>query len=100
MIRVFIFNLFIALCCVYFGFHLIWGQRGYIRYKESYSVFENKIAEFSSLEAQRVVLEKKNSLFESSALDLDALDEYVRRVLAIASKNDSVIPVKKLEPKN
>jgi cell division protein FtsB len=93
MIRVFAFNLFILLCCIYFGFHLVWGQKGYIKYREVYSIFENKEREVAKIEAQRVVLEGKNSLFSRNALDLDALDEYARRALGIAGRGDYVIPV-------
>ena len=93
MIRIFVFNLFILLCCVYFGFHLVWGQKGYIKYREVYSIFENKVREVSNLEAQRVVLEGKNSLFSRNALDLDALDEYARKALGIAGRVEYVIPV-------
>ena len=99
MIRVFIFNLFIFLCCIYFGFHLVWGQKGYIKYLEVHDVFENKVRDVERLEAQRVLLESKNSLFSLNALDLDALDEYARKALGIARKGEYVIPVSALEKK-
>jgi cell division protein FtsB len=99
MIRIFIFNFFIFLCCLYFGFHLIWGQKGYVKYKQVYSAFEGKIEQVSKLESRRVVLEQKNSLFGRSALDLDALDEFSKRALGIAGKGDYVVPVKNADQK-
>ena len=70
MLRVAIFNLFIALACMYFFFHLLWGPRGYVNYSNI-----------------------------KHALELDALDEYSRKNLILAKNTELVIPVKKTSKK-
>jgi hypothetical protein len=82
------------LCWLYFGFHLIWGQRGYIKYSALENVFQIKVQEFGEIRAKRVLLENKTSLLHRNSLDIDALDEYARKSLGLAKANEFVIPIK------
>ena len=99
MLRVAIFNLFIALACMYFFFHLLWGPRGYVNYSNIKHALEQKLDQYNNLAFKRSVLESKASLLQKNSLDLDALDEYSRKNLILAKNTELVIPVKKTSKK-
>jgi cell division protein FtsB len=87
-----IINVFIILSSLYFGFHLIWGQKGYIKYSELKNDLQAKTNEFQELRAKRVILENRIALLNAHSLNLDTLDEYSRKILGIAGEDELVIP--------
>jgi cell division protein FtsB len=93
MVRFVFANFLLGACCMYFGFHLIWGKMGYAQYEELRSSFELKLEEFTHLRSTRVIVEHKISLLQRNSLDIDALDEYSRKVLGLAKTEELVIPI-------
>ncbi len=87
-------NILVFCVSIYFGAHLLYGPKNYFQYLEFSKAFKEKYRNCSNLSANRVVLESKASLLNRSVLDLDALDEYGRKVLGFAKPNELIIPVK------
>ncbi len=79
----------------YFCFHMIWGQKGYLRYKNLAEKFRLNLKDFQNFRAQRVVLENKAALLNRSSLDIDSLDENVRQILGLAKPSEIILPVTK-----
>ncbi len=74
----------------YLLFHAISGERGVLAlFTETRKLDEVK-AELARVKAQHDTLEHKVHLLSDSSLDLDLLDEQVRRVLGMANKNEVV----------
>jgi cell division protein FtsB len=74
----------------YLGFHAISGERGLIAlFTESHRL-EGLKAELADMTQQRQALEGKVQRLSDKSLDLDLLDEQVRRVLGMAQKNEVV----------
>jgi cell division protein FtsB len=91
MIRSIFLNILLILTCAYFGFHLIWGQKGYINYLELKQSFQTKTQEFEKIQAQKVILEDAAKALYKNSIDLDALDEYVRKNLALAKPEEFLV---------
>ena len=92
MIRSIVLNILLILACAYFGFHLIWGQKGYINYLELRQNFQIKAEEFEKTQAQKVILQDATTALYKNSIDLDVLDEYIRKNLALAKRQEFVIP--------
>jgi cell division protein FtsB len=74
----------------YLGFHAVSGERGvFTLFKETRRLAELK-AELAEVKAKHDALEHKVQLMSNSSLDLDLLDEQVRRVLGMTSKHEVV----------
>ena len=74
----------------YLAFHAVSGERGVLAlFTESRKLEEVK-AELARAKMQHEKLEHKVRLMSDSSLDLDLLDEQVRRVLGMANKNEVV----------
>lgn len=74
----------------YLVFHAVSGERGVLAlFTETRKLDEIK-AELSRVKAQHETLEHKVRLMSDRSLDLDLLDEQVRRVLGMANKNEVV----------
>jgi cell division protein FtsB len=74
----------------YLGFHAISGERGLIAlFTESHRLEGLKV-ELAAMTKQRELLESKVQRLSDKSLDLDLLDEQVRRVLGMAHKNEVV----------
>lgn len=75
----------------YIGFHAVTGEHGaFALFRESRKL-ETVTAELAAIKAQRAELEGKVKLLSSSSLDLDMLDQQVRRVLGVAGHGEAVI---------
>lgn len=74
----------------YLGFHAVSGERGvFALFKETRKLAELK-AELAEVKVKHDALEHKVQLLSDSSLDLDLLDEQVRRVLGMANKHEVV----------
>lgn len=74
----------------YLAFHAVSGERGvFALFKESRKL-EDLRAELGRVKAKREGLERKTRLLSDESLDLDLLDEQVRRVLGQANKGEVV----------
>lgn len=74
----------------YLVFHAISGDRGiYALFKERRNL-EVIQAELDKVTAQRVVMEHRARLLNSSSLDLDLLDEQARDVLGYAGQDEVI----------
>ena len=78
---------------MYFVYHSFSGDRGvfeFIRLNSEYDELQRKV-EFTR--AQRLDLEHKVNLLQTSSLDLDLLAERVRAVLSYAKPSEDVLIV-------
>ena len=88
-------RLFPCLCLLviaYFSYHIIWGNRGFLRLIE----IRQQISETQEI-AEKTALEKKTLTYKTNALknaktiDLDVLEEEALRVLGQTNANNLVI---------
>lgn len=83
-------SLLLLLIMFYLVFHAVSGERGVLAlFTETRKLDEVK-AELARVKAQHDQMEHKVHLLSDSSLDLDLLDEQVRRVLGMANKNEVV----------
>lgn len=76
---------------VYFGFHLLHGDRGYFALKG----VENKLAvselRYNELSTERKALENRVKMLRPDSVDLDLLDERARVVLGFMKPTEVVV---------
>ncbi len=74
----------------YLAFHAVSGERGLLALFRETRSLEVVKAQLADVKSQHQALERKVQLLSDSSLDLDLLDEQVRRVLGMANKNEIV----------
>ena len=74
----------------YLVFHAVSGERGVLALFTETRKLDDVKAELARVKAQHDTLEHKVHLMSDNSLDLDLLDEQVRRVLGMANKNEVV----------
>ena len=75
---------------LYLGFHALTGEHGALAlFRESHKLDVLK-AELDDIKAKNASLELKVRLLSSDSLDLDMLDQQVRKVLGVAGRNETV----------
>ena len=75
----------------YFGYHAVYGQRGFLAYLD---VSREKAAleqELATLQDRRERLEARVAILRPESLDPDLLDERIRAVLGYAETDEIVI---------
>jgi cell division protein FtsB len=80
----------IVFAIFYLGFHAVSGDRGlYALFSETrkLQLLEEQLAEVKS---ERQALEHKVKLLSNQSLDLDLLDEQVRRIIGMTGKDEIV----------
>lgn len=83
-------SLFLLAVMFYIAFHAVSGERGvFALFKESRRLEELQI-KLAEAKNKREGLEHKVRLMSDDSLDLDLLDEQVRRVLGLANKGEVV----------
>jgi cell division protein FtsB len=91
--------LFCSLVLFYLAFHAVSGDRGVVAlFKESRKL-ELLKAELAQVRAERDMLDAKVRRLSNDSLDLDLLDEQVRRVLGLMGKNEVVYILDENVPK-
>jgi len=81
---------FLILVMFYLGFHAVSGERGVFALFRETRKLEILNTELTEVKAKHLALERKVHLLSDDSLDVDMLDEQVRRVLGMANKNEIV----------
>ena len=80
-----------ALAIVYFGYHVIQGDRGLITWIQKSQQIEITSNELVLLEEKYAVLYHRTSMLRPESLDLDLLDERVRSVLNKVREDEIIL---------
>ena len=75
----------------YFGYHLLQGERGYIRLQELQTAVTDAQSTHDEIRARRNVIEHRVTLLRPETLDRDMLEERARSVLGYVHPDDVVI---------
>lgn len=76
---------------MYFGFHLMHGDRGYFALRGINQKLAENQKQYDQLQAERIALENRVKLLRPGSLDLDMLDERARVILGAAKPEERVI---------
>ncbi len=87
-------NFLMVLILVYFGFHVLTGQKGLFTYFQLKQELTAAQEELDEVKMQRLNLEHRVSLVKEKTLDQDMLDEQARRQLGYIGPNEQVIFLK------
>jgi cell division protein FtsB len=80
-----------ALAVVYFGYHVIQGEKGLIAYARLVAEVERVEIGLAARQAEHERLAAKVALLGPDHIDPDMLDEQVRRYLGLAHPDEIVI---------
>lgn len=89
------FTIFIAILTCYFVYHTIYGDRGLIALAKLSNDVQIKQQELDSLTKERIKLENKINVFNDKNMDLDLLDQQVRKILGYADPEETVLIITK-----
>lgn len=76
---------------IYFGYHAVNGERGFLRYMYLKQEISEARRMAENYHNQKIKLEDKVRLLSSSSLDLDMLEERARVVLNMAGPDEFII---------
>jgi len=82
--------LFFAFALFYLSFHALSGERSLLSLFTEWHRLEAIKAELASVKAQRETMEHKVRALSINSLDLDMLDEQVKRELGMAGRGEVV----------
>ena len=77
--------------CMYFSFHLLFGERGYLQMHHLSYDYEVTLLEYEDLKSQREALEKNVVGMRSGSIDVDLLEERVQVMLGVLPKNAIIL---------
>ena len=83
-------SLLFVVLVVYFSYHAVIGERGFLAFLRLSQKIELARAQLDIVHAERMKYERNVKLLRSNSLDLDLLDEQARRVLGYADKDEKV----------
>lgn len=92
--RLFLRPLMFTLGFLYLGFHAMHGERGLYAWLRDLRLHDNVEQELAQARIDREALELKVSHMRDGSLDLDLLDEQVRRMLGGLHDDEIVVLVK------
>lgn len=75
---------------IYFSYHLITGDRGFLVMRKLRESFETSSKELTELTKKQDHIENKVSLLRTKSIDPDMLDEQARKILGYG-ENDEII---------
>lgn len=82
----------IGIClCFYFCYHLVAGQRGYLKLMSVEAKLESTQVAHSELKAQREALEKKVVMLRPGSICRDLLEERARHVLGYRYADELIL---------
>lgn len=81
---------FLLFVTFYLGFHAVSGERGVFALFKENRKLETLKTQLAQVRSERDAMDHKVRLLSDSSLDLDMLDEQVRRVLGMADKSEIV----------
>ena len=77
-------SLTLGVClCAYFSFHLLFGERGYLKYTSLSHRYEVSQMEYDKLKAEREALEARVVRMRPDTIELDLLEERVQVMLGM-----------------
>lgn len=79
--------------CFYFSYHLLQGERSYMRYMVLQKSITDLKQEEIALKANRIALETRVSMLRSGSIDKDLLEERARIVLGYRNTGEKDILV-------
>lgn len=77
--------------CLYFAYHLVYGEMGYFSMKKVETKLNESKKEYDELKQERVGLENRVKRLRPDNLDLDVLDERSRDVLGYVKENEVIL---------
>ncbi len=77
--------------CLYFSFHLLFGERGYLKLVHLSHDYQISSLEYGKLKEEREALEKKVIGMRTGSIDLDLLEERVQVMLGVLPENTFVL---------
>ena len=80
-----------TLLAIYFGYHLVQGERGLMAYARLDREVARAEAVLGETVTRREAMERRVALIAPEHIDPDMLDEQVRRVLGLAHPDDLVV---------
>ena len=80
-----------AALAVYFGYHLVQGDRGLLAWMRLTQQLKEDRQTLEAARAERIRLDQRVGLLRPEHLDRDMLDERARAVLNLAGPNEIVI---------
>jgi cell division protein FtsB len=83
---------FIGVClCFYFGYHLLAGERSYLRLASlNYQIDKTSVA-LEQTKADRAALEEKVVMMRPGSVNRDLLEEQAQKILGYRYKDEKVI---------
>ncbi|MBM3518648.1 MAG: septum formation initiator family protein [Alphaproteobacteria bacterium] len=80
-----------ALIGVYFGYHLVQGDRGLVAWLDLSQRIKRSETRLEVLSAERAERERRVALLRPDSLDRDLLDEQARRLLGVGHADEVVL---------
>jgi cell division protein FtsB len=84
-------NLIMLILIIYFCYHSLSGQRGFLAYLKLNKDIKHSSYELNQLQIERAEIENKVRLLYPNTLDMDILDEIARREMGLVGKEEKVI---------
>jgi cell division protein FtsB len=85
-------TIFFLLVLVYFAYHAISGERGFLALLQLSQKVDQMRMELDVVKAERIRLEHRVQRLHPDSLDLDLLEEQSRKILGYADPNERVYP--------
>ncbi|MEA1937972.1 MAG: septum formation initiator family protein [Pseudomonadota bacterium] len=87
-----------AMIIGYFAYYMVYGERGLIRLNRLQARLETAHIAMDELEQRRAVLAEDVERLRPDTLDLDMIDEAVRRRLHYAAANERIVLIERIAP--
>ena len=84
-------QVFAACMVVYFGYHAVQGERGFLAYVQLNKELQQAEIQSAAASEERAALEMKVAGLRPESLDLDLLDERARLLLNYGQATDGVV---------
>ena len=91
LVRRNIFMLIGVSLCFYFSYHLVQGERSYLRLISLEKKIEKLSTEYASLKEKRTALEEKVIMLRPDSINKDLLEERVRHVLGFIHPDERIL---------
>ncbi len=89
--------LLLILVTSYFIFHAISGKRGILALQEMKKELETSQAQLEEKRGKRLQIEHKTNLMRSESLDVDLLEEQVKKNLGLSKKQERIFDFSKIK---
>lgn len=89
-----LFSLTLFISLLYFSYHLFNGDHGLISLVEIKDKIAQSKIDLNNVTSEKLIISHKTNLLKEQSLDIDILDEQVRRILGYAGENEKIIILK------